>query len=165
MNEMEPSRRALSQMNHPTPEPHVSSIHIAPGSRLPMKPIEEATFTSGKGIPGDRYELSRHRHVTVQSQADLDQASAALGTPINPSATRRNITISTGSVPVVPGQRMRIGTVEFEVVRIAAPCKLLDNVIGDGARTALRRRAGTVFRVLTGGTIRLQDPVHLPDSE
>lgn len=130
-----------------------------------MKAVEEVTFTAGKGIPGDRYENSRHRHVTIQSQSDLDEASAALGTPIDPPATRRNITISTGSVPAKPGQRLRIGTVQFEVVRIAAPCKLLDDTIGDGARTALRRRAGSVFRVLTGGTIKLRDPVDLPDSD
>ena len=152
-------------MSDPAPGPHVVSIHIAPGSRLPMKPIEEVTFTAGKGIPGDRYENSRHRHVTIQSQADLDEASTILGAPIDPSATRRNITISEGPVPATPGQRMCIGTVEFEVVRIAAPCKLLDDTIGDGARKALRRRAGSVFRVLSGGTIRLQDPVDLPDSD
>ena len=158
------TRKVVSEMNDPTPEPHVSSIHIAPGSRLPMKPVQEVTLTAGKGLPGDRYENSRHRHVTIQSQTGLDQAAAALGAPIRPSATRRNITISSGSVPDKPGQRMRIGTVQFEVVRIAAPCKLLDDAIGDGARSALRRRAGSVFRVLSGGTIRLQDSVDLLDS-
>ncbi len=49
-------------------------------------------------------------------------------------------------------------------MRIAAPCKLLDDVIGDGARTALRRRAGTVFRLLSSGSISIGDQVDLnPD--
>jgi len=47
----------------------------------------------------------------------------------------------------------------LEVVRIAAPCKLLDDDIGVGAKTALRRRAGTIFRVLSSGPIRVGDAV------
>jgi len=35
-----------------------------------------------------------------------------------------------------------IGDVELEVVRVAAPCRLLDDGIGPGAAVALRRRAG-----------------------
>ena len=46
-------------------------------------------------------------------------------------------------------------SVELEVVRIAAPCKLLDDVIGAGAKTALRHRAGSVCRLLTTGTISI----------
>ncbi|MEL6984048.1 MAG: MOSC domain-containing protein, partial [Actinomycetota bacterium] len=93
--------------------------------------------------------------------AVADQASEVLGAPVRPEATRRNITISGGEVPTEIGRRILIGDVELEVVRIAAPCKLLDDVIGDGARTALRRRAGTVFRLLSSGTITIGDGVDL----
>lgn len=58
--------------------------------------------------------------------------------------------------------RMSIGEVEVEVVRVAAPCRLLDDEIGPGAAAALRRRAGSVCRVLTSGTIRVGDTVELP---
>ncbi len=81
----------------------------------------------------------------------------ALGSEVDAGATRRNITVSTGPVPTTPGARLRLGQVDLEVVRIAAPCKLLDDVIGDGARTALRRRAGTVCRLLSSGRISVGD--------
>ena len=100
---------------------------------------------------GKRYEV-----VTPQGTATIDGAHVG---------TRRNITISHGAIPTRPGERMSIGDVELEVVRIAAPCKLLDDVIGDGARHALRRRAGTVFRIISGGTIATGDEVGLPDDE
>lgn len=141
--------------------PRVASIHIALATRLPMKSVEAVTMTAGKGIPGDRYENSRHRHITVQSQTALDEAALALGAPIVPAATRRNITVSSGQVPSQPGDRIRVGDVELEVVRIAAPCKLLDDGIVAGARAALRRRAGSVCRVLGGGSIGVGDPVDL----
>jgi MOSC domain-containing protein YiiM len=73
--------------------------------------------------------------------------------------TRRNITISDGVVPRDPGSHVRIGDVLLEVVRVAAPCKLLDDTIGRGAQEALRRRGGSVFRVLEGGSIAIGDEV------
>jgi MOSC domain-containing protein YiiM len=54
--------------------------------------------------------------------------------------------------------------VVLEVVRVAAPCKLLDDTIGPGAQEALRRRAGSVCRVVEGGEIAVGDAVELDAS-
>lgn len=145
----------------PTDPPTVTAIAVAPATRLPMKVLEQVEIEAGRGLVGDRYHGTRHRHVTVQSAADLAAAAAELGAPIDPTATRRNLTISHGLIPTTPGARIVIGDVELEVVRIAAPCKLLDDGIAPGARHALRRRAGTVFRALTSGTIVLGQSVEL----
>jgi len=141
------------------PSPVVTAIHIAPASRLPMRAVESVQVEGGLGLVGDRYHGTKHRHVTVQSQTALDTATEHLGSPVEPSQTRRNITISHGDVPTTPGARLRIGDVDLEVVRVAAPCKLLDDVIGAGARTALRGRAGSVCRALSSGIIAVGDPV------
>lgn len=141
--------------------PTVTAIHVAPATRLPVQAVERAQVEAGKGIVGDRYHGTRHRHLTVQSAADLAAAADELGHPTPAAATRRNVTISHGDIPTRPGERMRIGEVELEVVRVAAPCKLLDDGIAPGARHALRRRAGTVFRTLTGGEIAIGDEVQL----
>lgn len=124
-----------------------------------MKPVVAVEVEAGRGIVGDRYHGTKHRHVTVQSAEGLNEASTIHGQEIDPGTTRRNITVSHGTVPSRPGDRLQIGPVELEVVRIAAPCKLLDDVIGDGARVALRRRAGSVCRVLTSGPIVIGDEV------
>ena len=145
--------------------PSVIAIHLAPASRLAMKSVPSVIAEEGKGIIGDRYHGSRHRQVTVQSAEGLAEASAELGAPIDAGSTRRNITISHGTVPSKPGDRLQVGPVELEVVRVAAPCKLLDDVIGDGARIALRRRAGSVCRVLSSGPIANGDPVDLKPPE
>ena len=137
--------------------PTVASIHIAPGSRLPMKSVPQVLAEAGKGLLGDRYHGTRHRHVSVQSLESLAEASEVLGSPIDAAATRRNITLNEGAVPRKPGDRLSIGGVQLEVVRVAAPCRLLDDVIGTGAARALHNRAGTICRVLTDGEIRLGD--------
>ena len=126
-----------------------------------MKSVDAVDAEAGKGLVGDRYHGTKHRHVSAQSAADLAAAADALGSPVDPGATRRNVTISHGDIPTKPGTRLTIGGVDLEVVRVAAPCKLLDDVIGDGARHALRRRAGTIFRVLGSGRIAIGDPVDL----
>ena len=141
--------------------PTVSALHTAKATRLPMRAVDVVEVEAGRGIVGDRYHGTRHRHVTVQSQDALDEASRLHGSVVEPALTRRNLTVSDGVVPREPGARIRIGDVLLEVVPVAAPCKLLDDTIGPGAQEALRRRAGSVCRVLEGGTVRLGDPVDL----
>lgn len=124
-----------------------------------MKSVAQVEAEAGRGLVGDRYHGSKHRHVTVQSREQLDEAAGIHGSPIPDAGTRRNVTVSDGEVPITPGARLRIGEVLLEVVRIAAPCKLMDDTLGRGAQGALRRRAGTVFRVLKSGTITVGDEV------
>lgn len=139
----------------------VSAIHVAKATRLPMRAVDSVDVEAGKGIVGDRYHGTKHRHVTVQTQDDLDEATRLYGAPVPANLTRRNLTVSHGAVPRTPGARIRIGDVLLEVVRVAAPCKLLDDTIGVGAQHALRHRGGSVFRVLEGGSVTIGDVVDL----
>jgi len=142
-------------------QPRISEINIAPGARLPVKSVTSVQAEAGKGLVGDRYHGTKHRHVSLQSRAALEEAAAELGRPIEPGGTRRNLTIDVGEVPTTPGTRVRVGPVLLEVVRVAAPCTLLNDNLGAGAQAALRRRAGSILRVLEGGTISVGDPVEL----
>ena len=139
----------------------LQSIHVAKATRLPMREVESVEVEAGKGIVGDRYHGTKHRHVTVQSAESLQEAATAYGAEVPARLTRRNLTLDTGVVPREPGARIRVGPVLLEVVRVAAPCKLLDDTIGRGSQEALRRRAGSVCRVLEGGTITVGDEVEL----
>ncbi len=145
--------------------PTVLAIHVAKGRRLPTRSVASVVAEAGAGLVGDRYHGSKHRHVTIQSLPDLEAAAAELGRPIDPALTRRNLTISGGSIPTRPGSRVMIGDVELEVVRIAAPCRLLDDGLGPGAARALHARGGTVFRLLASGTIGVGDEVDLSPAE
>jgi MOSC domain-containing protein YiiM len=126
-----------------------------------MQARESVEVEAGKGIVGDRYHGTKHRHVTVQSAESLAQATAAYGAEVPAHLTRRNLTLDEGVVPREPGTRLRVGPALLEVVRVAAPCKLLDDTIGRGAQEALRRRAGSVCRVLEGGVISVGDGAEL----
>jgi MOSC domain-containing protein YiiM len=139
----------------------VAALHVAPGSRLPMRAVPSVTVETARGILGDRYHGSRHRQVSVQSQTALLEAAELFGAPVPAELTRRNITLADGVVPREPGALLTVGPVLLEVVRVAAPCKLLDDTIGRGAQEALRRRGGSICRVLEGGPVSVGDPVDL----
>ena len=126
-----------------------------------MRVADRVEVETAAGIVGDRYHGARHRQVTIQSQQSLDEATEVFGAVVPAALTRRNITVSHGVVPQAPGSIIRVGPVVLEVVRVAAPCKLLDDTIGVGAQAALRRRGGSVCRVLEGGAVRLGDAVAL----
>ena len=146
------SRLALPELGE------VIALNIAPESGAAMEAVTELQVQAGVGIAGDRYHGSRHRHVSVQSAEELAEASTALGRAIEPFETRRTITLAHGRIPTTPGTELVIGGVRLEVVRIAAPCAVMDDEIGRGARAALRRRAGVVCRAVSSGRIALADP-------
>lgn len=143
------------------PTARVAALHVAKGRRLPMRSHDRVEVEAAAGIVGDRYHGARHRQVSVQSLAALAAAEADLGRPIPPGLTRRNVTLDRGEVPREPGALIRLGPVLLEVVRVAAPCRLLDDYLGAGAVEALRRRGGSICRVLEGGTLALGRSVEL----
>lgn len=140
---------------------HVAAIFISPARKIPMRPVDSVQAEAGVGLVGDRYHGTKHRHVSVQSREDLAEAETVFEAPIAEDLTRRNITVTGFEIPTKPGERITIDGVQLEVVRIAAPCKLLDDDIGRGAKTALRRRAGTIFRILTSGEISVGASVRI----
>jgi MOSC domain-containing protein YiiM len=139
----------------------VLALHVAQGRRLPMRDVAQVEAEAGRGLVGDRYHGTRHRHVSLQGATALAGGAERLGRPVPWELTRRNVTVSDLDVPTAPGTRLRVGAALLEVVRVAAPCKLLDDTLGPGAQEALRRRAGSVFRVLESGPIRVGDPVEV----
>ena len=139
----------------------MAALHIAPERKAPMIAVESIEVEAGRGVVGDRYFGSRHRHVSIQSLSELAEAAAARGAPVPASATRRTITIDHGRIPTTPGARLIVGDVALEVVRKSAPCRVMETSVGPGAARAMHERGGAVCRVLTSGTIAVGDPVVL----
>ncbi len=141
----------------------VVALQLAKASGLEMSPRNVIEILDGHGITDDRYENARHRQVTVQSLEEIALAEAEVDRELPAIHTRRNITLASGLLDRTPGARIRIGTpggdhwVELEVVRDAAPCKLLEDNLGRDAKLALHKRAGVCYRTISGGQIRLGD--------
>ena len=135
----------------------VTGIQIALATKLPMRALERVTAEAGRGLVGDRYHGTRHRHVSVQSASELAESAERLGAPVPPDRTRRNLTLSHGGVAKRPGIRVRVGGALLEVVRPAPPCRIMDDVVGPGAARAMHDRGGSILRVLESGEIAVGD--------
>ncbi|NND75742.1 MAG: MOSC domain-containing protein [Ilumatobacter sp.] len=139
----------------------VTSLTTAATYGSALQSHDEVTATEGVGIVGDRH-AGGVRQVTIVCTGELMLAAAELGVDtIDGAATRRNIVVDCEQLPREHGSRIVIGDVELEVWRDCAPCNLMDELFGDGARAALRQRAGVSATVVRGGTIRVGDPVKL----
>lgn len=99
------------------------------GGGVPKLPVTEAVVTVA-GMEGDwqedrRYHGGPDRALCLYSKEVID-ALAAEGHPISPGAIGENITLAgVNWREVTPGVRLRIGSVEVEVVSYAAPCRTI----------------------------------------
>lgn len=135
----------------------VRSLTTAAVYGAPLDEHTEIELVAGVGIVGDRH-AGKRRQVTIVCTGELAEAAALHGVDaIDGAATRRNIVVDTATLPRTHGTAFRVGDVGFEVWRDCAPCELMDDLFGPGARTALRERCGISATVTSGGTIRLGD--------
>ena len=119
------------------------------------------TLVAGEagGIEGDRH-IGKRRAVTVVCTGELAAGATEHGVDsIDGVATRRNIVVDLDTLPREHGTRFTIGATELEVWRDCAPCELMNEFFGDGARQALQERCGISATVISGGTINVGDPI------
>jgi MOSC domain-containing protein YiiM len=137
----------------------LTSITIAPAYGATLQSLHAAELVAGQGIVGDRH-FGGVRQVTVICTGEVTKAAAEWGSgDMDPAASRRNLVVDLPELPRDHGAIIRIGDVVLSVWRDCAPCELMDEVYGEGARRTLARRAGVSAQVVEGGSIRIGDPV------
>jgi len=160
--ELERAIAALVAHGHRVERPvgRVTHVHVAAKSRGPLVALETARLVGDLGIEGDRNAVAgKADQVTVVFAEEIAAAARALGAPIAPGSTRRNVTVEgLGGAPPV-GARIRLGDALLEVTEPAEPCRLMETTVGPGARQALVHRGGVRCRALAGGQLRAGTPV------
>lgn len=130
---------------------------------------ERIDVRAHRGILGDRYFGTKHRHaaVTLISVDEVGNALAAIGldTPDLVQA-RRNIIVRGLEVEALVNTTFTLncgeGPVRFRSLTKANPCAWMDGAFGPGARDALRGHAGIRAEPLDDGTLTI-GPVTLTD--
>ena len=136
------------------------AIWLRPGARLPVQRVERATALADQGLLGD-HAVGGKRQVTILSREAWDAACAAFGRSVDPGVRRANVLVEGLDLAACIGRTLRIGDVVLEVLGETRPCELLDDGGRVGLCTSLRpeRRGGVYARVVTGGELRVGDPV------
>src|SRR5437867_1432802 len=146
----------------------VVSIHIAADAGGCMKSLHEVNAVAGKGLEGDRYFNEKgtfskkpgpDREVTLIEIEAIEALKRDYRADLDPGQSRRNIV--TREVPLnhLVGRQFKVGEVTLRGIRLCEPCTHLARLSGTEVLPGLTHRGGLRAEILTGGTIRLHDPV------
>ena len=108
------------------------------------------------GLEGCAHALPRtKRQVLFASAEHLDALGLEYG------RIRENFTIEGDDVHAWPvGQRLRVGSAEFEITMVCDPCSRMDE-IRPGLQQKLDGRRGMLARVVQSGEVAKNDDVEL----
>jgi MOSC domain-containing protein YiiM len=154
------------------PGARVESIHVAAAAGESMVPLGEVRAVPGRGLEGDRYfsktgTYSRHegadRQITLIEVEALEALERDYRIALDPGESRRNVATRGVAVNHLVGRRFRIGEVRLRGLRLCEPCSHMERLSGKPVRSGLVHRGGLRAEILTGGVIRVGDPVELED--
>jgi MOSC domain-containing protein YiiM len=134
--------------------------------RLPVS-VESASVEAGQGVVGDRYFLGKgsfsHWRGTGRALT-LVEAEALEDVGLGFAEARRNVVVRGVSLNSLVGQRFFVGRVECLGRRLCEPCRHLERLESrDGLMRELAGRGGLRADVLSGGVLRVGDPVVIGD--
>ena len=134
----------------------VLTLHICPGHRKPMTPVQTLETLTGVGIKGDMHAIENSiRQILLVEQETL----AALH--LRPGIVKENITtLGIALMTLKRRQKLRIGSTLLQITRECEPCSRMEE-IRPGLQELLRGRRGMLARVLQGGTVNVGEAIQL----
>jgi MOSC domain-containing protein YiiM len=148
----------------------VRALFVAPVTEAPMESRDEVRLVAGVGIPGDRYAAGEGHFSsqTARSGDDLtlieEEAIEAVrrdyAIDLDLGAPRRNVVTSGVPLNHLVGKEFRVGSAVVRGVELCEPCTHVAKLIGiPRVRQALVHRGGLRADVLSGGVMRVGDPI------
>ncbi|MGH3007569.1 MAG: MOSC domain-containing protein [Gaiellaceae bacterium] len=132
----------------------IVGIWRSPARRGPMEALETAEVVED-GLDGCAHRRAGKRSVLFVAAEDLE----ALG--VEHGAVKENFTVRGADVMGWPlGQRVAVGSAEFEVSMVCDPCHLMGE-IRPGLQAELEGRRGMLASVVAAGNVSLGDELRL----
>lgn len=157
----DPALWALMPRDGVRTEGRVEALVIAPEKEAPVTLVQEAVAHAGRGLEGDRHFHGRgtfSSRYAVGHELTLIEAEACDGI-LAPEQARRNVVTTGIDLNALVGERFYVGDVECIGRRLCEPCAHLECLTEPGVLRALVHQGGLRADILTGGTIRVGDPV------
>ena len=134
--------------------------------RAALEQCPSADVSVARGIAGDVRGASSGRQVTVLFREGWDDACGELGVPLPWVMRRANLFVEGIERPRRVGDLLQIGGIVLAVREETTPCNLME-LAHRSLRRALKPdwRGGVCCDVVSGGTIRVGDPVLLAATE
>ena len=125
----------------------------------PLCAMSEIECVAEHGVRGDRffdYGNNYKGQLTFFASEIFDDVCRSLGVQRkSPSIARRNVVTAGIDLNSLIGKTFTVQGVEFEGVCECKPCDWMDSAIAPGAEKALQGRGGLRARILSSGTLRV----------
>lgn len=151
---------------------HIRHLYISPGHNFfghheqpagdhALLEREEIECVAGEGIRHDRffgYKENYKGQITFFSSEVFDALCRELNVKnVSPGATRRNAITVGVDLSTLIGRTFTIQDIQFEGTAECTPCYWMNQAIAPGAEKWLVGRGGLRARILTSGTLRVDD--------
>jgi len=141
---------------NPETSGRVVGLYVSPAKGEAMLARQEVEAIADRGIADDAHARpGGSRQVLLMDAETLKELS------IRPGAVKENITtLGLNLQALAAGTRLQVGETTLGITKPCTPCDQMDK-IRPGLAVALRGRRGMLARVLTGGKIRVGDPIEI----
>ena len=138
----------------------LEAIWVKRAHRGPMDARQSATLIAGHGVEGSVGRSSR-RQVTIIEREVWEALMRETGANAPPSTRRANLMVSGIALVDTRKRILRVGATRLEIAGETKPCERMEEAV-PGLRAAMYPdwRGGAFAKVLTGGAIRVGDPVY-----
>jgi MOSC domain-containing protein YiiM len=151
----------------------VVSLHIAPVGAAPMQSVRSVNAVADRGLEGDRYfsqsgtysnDPGTGRHVTLIEIEAVEGLKREYGVALEAALSRRNIATRGVALNHLVEKSFRIGAAVLRGTRLCEPCSHMEKLTVKGAMRGLIHRGGLRAEIVTGGIIRVGDPILVAQS-
>lgn len=127
--------------------------------------VEQVRALENLGLEGDHKTLAQRleskRQVTLIQFEHLAVIAALAHGEATPEQLRRNLVVSGINLLALKESLFYVGEVLLEGTGLCHPCSRMEEALGAGGYNAVRGHGGLTARVLSGGVLKLGDPVRL----
>jgi MOSC domain-containing protein YiiM len=133
-----------------------------------MSSVQEVQAVQGRGLEGDRYfdrvgtysdRPGTGREVTLIESEAVEAAGRDYGLRLAAGNARRNVVTAGVSLNHLVGQEFTVGEARLRGMRLCEPCEHLAELTGQPVVKALIHRGGLRAEIVSGGVIRVGDPI------
>src|SRR3954463_7195978 len=142
----------------------VAHIFVASKRGAKMSSLTAVEALPGIGLAGDRYAEAKNRRgpdyeVTLIESESIEGFIGATGRELTPDMPRRNIVTAGVRLNPLLGRQFSIGRAIFEGLELCEPCGLFAKRTYREVLDFFRRKGGLRARIVSGGTVRIGDPI------
>ena len=145
--------------------PEVLKLGITANSNQPIQEVNSIEVLANKGIIGDRHfqEFNDpYNQISLIESENIDDYNMRFGLNIPYIDFRRNVITKGIKLNDLVGKKLKVGSVELEVIDLCRPCRHLTEMLNqDNVLKEFLRKGGLRCQILSSSNIKIGDKIEI----